>query len=154
MTPSLAGIADVASWVLLSAGAFFYIVGMIGLIRMPDIFTRLHAISVGETLGVVLLIGGMILQAGFTLVAVKLVFTMLVLLASIPVISHALARAALHDGEKPLLADEENRLVPTNPVDLYPELADRLSEPLTSETVEGDEAAGSATEGRAAPSNS
>lgn len=132
----LAQIADIASWILLLAGSFFFVIGMLGLHRMPDIFTRMHAVSVAETLGVALLIFGMLLQAGFTLVAVKLIFILLVLFVTAPVSSHALARAALHDGEKPLLAGKDGKLEPTDPVDQFPELAERLSTPLSSEAVE------------------
>ena len=52
------------------------------------------------------------------------------------VATHALARAALHDGEKPLLADAAGVLVPTDPVSLFPELGVRLAAPLKSEIVE------------------
>lgn len=94
---------DALSWVALIAGGFFYVVGAIGLIRMPDIFSRMHAVSVSETLGVGLLIGGMLLQAGPTLVAVKLIFILLMLLMTGPVATHALAHAALHDKMEPLI---------------------------------------------------
>ena len=129
---------DVASWAALLGGGFFYVVGAIGLNRMPDIFTRLHAVSVSETLGVGLLTLGMLLQAGFTLVAVKLIIIMVVMMWTGAVAAHALARAALHDGEKPLLADAAGALVATDPVRLFPELGVRLATPLTSEIVEGD----------------
>jgi len=135
-TGILASLADILSWVALSLGGFFYLVGAIGLNRMPDLFSRMHATSVSETLGAGLLILGMLLQAGFTLVAVKLIFILLVLLATAPVATHALARAALHNGERPLLADREGRLTPTDPVALFPELTEHLGEPLVSEQVE------------------
>lgn len=127
---------DIVSAVLLAAGAYFFVVGTIGLNRMPDIFTRMHATSVSETLGVGLLIFGMCLQSGLTLVTVKLIFILVVLLFTGAVSTHALARAALHDGEKPLLVNDKGRLVETDPVDLYPELGVRLAEPLVSETNE------------------
>jgi len=122
----------------LIGGAFFYLVGMIGLHRFPDVFTRMHAVSVSETLGAGLLIAGMILLAGVSLVAVKLVFLMVLILYSGPVIGHALARAALHDGQKPLIADARGNLRETDPADLYPELRERLGAPLTSETADND----------------
>ena len=62
-------------------GSFFTVVGALGLVRMPEIFTRMHAASVTDTLGVGFLILGMSLQAGFGLVTLKLLF----LLASVPV---------------------------------------------------------------------
>ncbi len=132
----MAQVIDLLSWAALVGGGFFYVVGAIGLNRMPDIFTRMHAVSVSETLGVGLMTLGMLLQAGFTLVAVKLILIMVVLMWTGAVATHALARAALHDGEKPLLADETGALVPTDPVSLFPELGVRLATPLKSEIVE------------------
>jgi len=129
-------VIDILSWAALLGGGFFYLVGLIGLNRMPDVFTRMHAVSVSESLGVGLLILGMALQAGFTLVTVKLFIIMVVMMWTGSVATHALARAALHDGEKPVLADADGRLVPTDPVSLFPELGSRLATPLVSESVE------------------
>ncbi|MEM9043068.1 MAG: monovalent cation/H(+) antiporter subunit G [Pseudomonadota bacterium] len=126
---------NLLSLVCLSLGGFFFLVGAIGLNRMPDLFTRMHATSVGDTMGFGLLILGMCLQAGFTLVTVKLIFILAVVLFTGAVGSHALARAALHDGEKPILANDKGILAETDPCEEFPELRERLSEPLTSETV-------------------
>lgn len=128
-------VIDILSALALVLGGYFFLVGAIGLNRMPDVFTRMHATSVSETLGVGLLILGMTLQAGLTLVTVKLIFILIVLLFTGAVATHALARAALHDGEKPLLNTDKGRLVPTDPVDIFPELGVRLAQPLTSETM-------------------
>ena len=98
---------DILSWVLLVAGGFFCIVGGLGLLRLPDFYTRLHAASVTDTLGAGLLILGMILQAGFTLVAAKLVVIGLLIFFTSPAAAHAIASAALGRGLKPLLADKE-----------------------------------------------
>ena len=65
---------DIASWALIILGSFFTIVGMLGLLRMPELFTRMHAASVMETLGAGFLILGMLIQAGVSLVAFKLLF--------------------------------------------------------------------------------
>ena len=64
---------DILSWIFLVAGGGFCLIGGLGLLRMPDVFTRLHAVSVIETLGMGFIILGLILQAGFTLVAAKLI---------------------------------------------------------------------------------
>lgn len=129
-------VVDLISWIALVAGGFFYFVGAVGLVRMPDVFTRMHAVSVSETLGTGLLILGMALQAGLTLVTVKLIIIFLVLMVVSPVSSHALARAALHDGKLPLLANAKGWLVETDCVDIFPELGPRLRQPLSSEQVE------------------
>ena len=132
----MATLLDILSFLALTAGGVFYVIGAVGMNRMPEVFTRMHAVSVSDTLGVGLLVLGMLLQAGFTLVAAKLIFIVLVLWTSGAVATHALARAALHDGERPLLAGEGGRLERASPVDLFPELAERLARPLTSETPE------------------
>jgi multicomponent Na+:H+ antiporter subunit G len=68
---------------------------------------HLHAASVIETLGAGLILFGLIIQAGWTLIAVKLVMLFLLIFFASPTASHALARAALAKGMKPLLKDEE-----------------------------------------------
>jgi len=60
----------------------------------------------------------------------------MVLLATAPVATHALARAALHDGEKPLLTGADGKLAIKDPNDLFPGLGERLAAPLLSDTVE------------------
>lgn len=127
---------DLLSWAALMAGAAFYLIGAIGLVRMPDVFTRMHATSVSETMGVTLLVVGMAIQAGFTLVAVKLGIIWVVLMVTGPVASHALARAALHDGLRPLLKGRSGELVATPCHEISLELSARLTSPLSSEQVE------------------
>ncbi len=111
---------DLISWLLLVAGGFFFLVGAIGLNRMPDVFTRMHAVSVGDTLGVGLLVAGMALQAGPTLVTVKLFLILLVILLAGPVATHALAQAALHDKLYPLVAGRSGKLVEGDPAIVAP----------------------------------
>ncbi len=99
-------IADAISWVLIALGSFFLVSGAIGLIRMPDVYTRMHAASVIDTLGAMLLILGLVFQSGFSLLALKLLFVIALLFFFGPVASHALAQAALHAGIEPLLAED------------------------------------------------
>jgi multicomponent Na+:H+ antiporter subunit G len=99
-------ILDLASWVLLSAGGFFCIAGGIGMLRMPDFYTRVHAASVSDTLGAGLILLGLALQAGWTLVAAKLAVIGLLIFFTSPAATHALARAALGRGLQPLLDRE------------------------------------------------
>lgn len=98
---------DIASGLCLLAGAFFCLVGAWGLLRMPDFYTRVHAASVLETLGADLILLGLVLQAGFTLVAAKLLLIGLLIFFASPTASHALTRAAMVRGVKPLLAKGE-----------------------------------------------
>ena len=92
-----------AGGILVVAGSFFVVVAAIGINRMPDVFTRLHAASVGDTLGFGLVAIGLMLVAGLTLVTVKLLFLLLLVAFAGPVVTHAIARAALHAGIEPKL---------------------------------------------------
>jgi multicomponent Na+:H+ antiporter subunit G len=103
----VSGVIDVASWACLVAGGLFCVVGGFGLLRMPDFYTRVHAASVVDTLGAGLMLLGLLLQAGLTLVGVKLLMIGLLLLVASPTATHALVRAAMHRGLEPLLADRK-----------------------------------------------
>jgi multicomponent Na+:H+ antiporter subunit G len=105
---------DAVSWALILFGSFFVLTGALGLLRMPDVFTRIHAAGLIDTLGAGLLISGMILQAGFSLIALKLVILAALFFFFTPVVTHALAQACLHEGIKPLLT-EDRRSRPIGP---------------------------------------
>ena len=100
-------IFDIASTVCLVSGGIFCVIGAVGLIRMPDLYTRMHAASVTDTLGAGLILFGLMLQAGLTLVAAKLLIVGLLILFTSPTATHALARAAFLRGVKPVLAGPE-----------------------------------------------
>ena len=100
-------IVDILSWMFLVAGGIFCVIGMIGLIRMPDVFSRLHGASVTDTLGAGFIIIGLVLQVGVTLVAAKLIIIMGLILLTSPVATHALAQAAFHAGIRPKLSHDE-----------------------------------------------
>lgn len=89
--------------VLLAAGGFFVLVGGVGVLRMPDLYTRLHAASVTEVMGTLLLMSGLMLLAGWSLPTVKLLAILLFLLLTGPVASYAVANTALIAGVKPRL---------------------------------------------------
>lgn len=99
---SVAAVADVISWVCLVAGGIFCVIGAVGLVRMPSFFTRMHAASVVDTLGAGLILIGLMVQAGFTLVSFKLAVLGVLLLFASPTATHALAKAALARGVDPL----------------------------------------------------
>lgn len=92
---------DIASWILLSAGGFFVFVGGVGALRMPDLYTRMHAASVTDTMGAILTLAGVMLQAGLSLATIKLAAILLFLLFTSPTASNALASAALLAGVRP-----------------------------------------------------
>jgi multicomponent Na+:H+ antiporter subunit G len=103
-------VVDTASWVCILLGSFFTVVGAFGLVRMPEVFTRMHAASVTDTLGVGFLLLGMGLQAGLSLVTLKLAFLLALFFFTGPVVTHALAQACLHEKIWPALtADRRGR---------------------------------------------
>jgi multicomponent Na+:H+ antiporter subunit G len=102
-------VIDIASGILIAAGSFFILVGSIGLLRLPDLYTRAHGTSIIDTVGAGFLILGLMLQAGWTLVALKLLFLLAISFITLPVVSHALARAALHENHQPKLSEDRRQ---------------------------------------------
>lgn len=82
-------------------GGVFIFIGGVGALRMPNLYTRMHAASLTDTMGAVLVIVGIMLQAGISLAAVKLAAILLFLLLTSPTASNALASAALLAGLRP-----------------------------------------------------
>lgn len=105
----MSAVIDAASWACLAAGGIFCIIGAVGLVRMPEFFTRIHAASITDTLGAGLILLGLMLQAGITLVTVKLLMIGVLILFTSPTATHALAKAGLTRGLKPLLAEDRSR---------------------------------------------
>lgn len=97
---------DWLSGLLLLSGGALCITGGIGLLRMPDFFSRVHAAGVTETLAAPLLLFGLMLQMDWSLDMVKVVMILVFVLATNPTASHAMAKAALHGGLRPLQAHE------------------------------------------------
>jgi multicomponent Na+:H+ antiporter subunit G len=82
-------------------GVFFLMVGSIGLIRLPDFYSRSHATGKSDTLGIMLVIFGLILYEGLTLNSAKLLVILTFVALTNPTATHALARAAFLFGLKP-----------------------------------------------------
>lgn len=101
MSAHLGIVLDVLSWILLVGGALACVVGGVGMLRMPDFYTRIHAASVSDAAGAGLILAGLLLQADSALVALKLAVIGLLIFFTSPVATHALARAALHRGLEP-----------------------------------------------------
>lgn len=102
----MSSVIDIASGILIALGCFFIVAGAIGMLRLPDIYTRVHGASVIDTAGAGFLLTGLMLQAGVSLVSVKLLFVLAIFFFTLPVAAHALAQAALHEGVKPLLSED------------------------------------------------
>ena len=99
-------IFDVLSWACLLTGSFFSIIGGVGIVRLPEFFSRMHGGGITDTLGAALIIMGLLFQAGVALTSFKLITILFFLMVSSPSSCHALARSALSKGVKPELEVE------------------------------------------------
>lgn len=100
---------NVASWLSLLAGCALCLIGGIGMIRMPDLYTRSHAASVTDTLGAGLILLGLGFQAGISLIAVKLLFIYMFLYITSPTSAHALVKSAYSKGIRaPRIEDQRS----------------------------------------------
>ena len=90
---------DIASWILLISGGVFVFVGGLGALRMPDFYTRIHAASVTDSAGTILILVGVMLQAGVSLALFKLFAILVFLLFTGPTAAYALANAARLGGK-------------------------------------------------------
>ena len=92
---------EIVSLVLLVAGAFFLLAGSVGIVRLPDFFTRTHATGKTDTLGLILALAGLAVHDGITLNSGKLLVAAVFVGLTAPVGTHALARAAYRSGLRP-----------------------------------------------------
>ncbi len=90
-------VLDLLSWASIVAGLFFVLTGTLGVLRLPDVFTRLHAAGMTDTMGAGFLVLAMCLQTGWSLVSLRFVMVYAFLLFTSPIATHAVARAA-HTG--------------------------------------------------------
>lgn len=110
---------NIASWIFLAIGGFLGITGAVGLFRFPDFYTRLHAASVTDTLCAGFIVLGLLMQADSAMTVFKLLLILLIILYTSPTAAHALAKAALHGGLKPVLSEDSSSA--PNPADTQPE---------------------------------
>ena len=107
----MALLLDILSWISIISGGIFCVIGAVGLIRLPDVYCRMHAAGIIDTIGVALILLGLIIQAGWTIALAKLVIILAFILFTSPTSCHALCRATLYGGINPLHADETLNLV-------------------------------------------
>lgn len=98
-----ATILEGLSWLFIGAGSVLVLTGGIGLLRLPDFYTRIHAAGITDTMGAWLILIGLMFVAGWTLITAKLVMLLLFLAITSPLSSHALAKAAFMRGLQPML---------------------------------------------------
>lgn len=102
-------IVDILSWICLILGSVLCIIGGLGLLRLPDFYSRMHGGGVTDTLGASLVLIGLMFQGGLTMITVKLVMILVILLITSPTSTHAVGKAALTSGLKPFLRDPDNK---------------------------------------------
>lgn len=105
---SQVSIVDLLSWVCLLTGTGFCLVGGIGMVRLPDFYSRVHAASMTDSLGAALVLLGLLLQAGLGNVGVKIVMVWAFLWLTSPAASHALAKAAYSRGVRVITGPSGN----------------------------------------------
>jgi multicomponent Na+:H+ antiporter subunit G len=86
---------------LLLVGTGFFLAGTLGLLRFPDVYTRLHALTKADNVGLGLVVAGLALQAESWAVAGKLLLIWLLVLLASASVAHLVARTALRKGIKP-----------------------------------------------------
>jgi multicomponent Na+:H+ antiporter subunit G len=96
---------------LIVAGVFFLAVSAVGLLRLPDFYSRLHAIGKSETLGAILVLAGLAIYNGLELSTLKILFILLFVLIANPTATHAVSQTALHSGLQPWTLKEGDKNV-------------------------------------------
>ena len=99
---------DIVSWICLVTGAVFGIIAGVGMIRLPDLFSRMHAAGVADTIAAGCILVGLMLQAGWSINLAKLLLILAFILFTSPTATHALAKAALHGGLRPLTGPQKD----------------------------------------------
>ena len=102
---------DILSWIALTLGGIFVFIGGLGALRLPNLYTRMHAASLTDTMAAILIIVGLMLQSGLTLTTLKLAAILAFLMFSSPTASNALASAAILSGHQP----QEGKVKPPEP---------------------------------------
>ncbi|MYC88079.1 MAG: monovalent cation/H(+) antiporter subunit G [Gemmatimonadales bacterium] len=100
-------ILEIVSSVLVIAGAVFAVIGGIGIVRLPDFFSRIHGAGITDTLGAGLILTGLMFLSPDWTVTVKLVAILVLLGITSPTATHALANAALETGLRPDVDETE-----------------------------------------------
>ena len=105
----MAAASEILMWVLIGMGSFFLIIGGVGLLRLPDFYSRIHAAGMTDTMGAWLVLLGLLFAGAGWLVNAKLLMLLFFLMLTSPLSSHALAKAAYLRGLKPMLGPDLRR---------------------------------------------
>ena len=97
---------QIVTWILIIGGSLAVLTGGIGVLRMPDFYTRMHAAGITDTMGAGLILAGLMVHSGWSLITAKLFLMAVFLFFTSPTSSFALAHAALTSGVEPVLVEE------------------------------------------------
>ena len=95
---TLDAVVSILAAALMLGGGFFLAVGSLGIVRLPDFYTRMHAQGKADTLGGMLLIAGLALHCGLQISTLKLLLLLVFIVVANPTATHALSRAAYRSG--------------------------------------------------------
>ena len=98
----------IISIIFIISGTFFLLTGTIGLLRLPDFYTRMHATGKCDTLGSLLILFGLSLYLGLSLGSVKIVLIMVFIFLTSPTATHSIAKAVF-DNKVPMWTKEKNK---------------------------------------------
>jgi multicomponent Na+:H+ antiporter subunit G len=91
----------IAAYFFFGWGIFFMVFGVLGMLRFPDLYTRLHPAGKAGTAGILSIFIGLILYSGFSLLSLRIILIALFIVITSPVASHAIARGAIESGIEP-----------------------------------------------------
>ena len=92
---------DILVILFILAGFFFFFTATLGLIRLPDFYTRLHATGKGDTLAVLYMLIGLAIHNGFNLTSLKILLIAVFMFLAQPTSTHAISRAAFECHHEP-----------------------------------------------------
>lgn len=91
---------NIISILLFLAGIFFFVVGTVGLLRLPDAITRVHATTKADTLGLGLIVVGLVLMIGFNVTSLKLIFVLVFVWITNPTAAHVISKAKVNQKDR------------------------------------------------------
>ena len=99
----MALLIELFSYLFILIGSILILVGSIGLLRLPDVFSRIHAVGMIDTAGIGFIILGLLFHSGFSNTSIKLIIMGAILFFTIPISGHAVAISAKQNDLKPIL---------------------------------------------------
>jgi multicomponent Na+:H+ antiporter subunit G len=100
-------ILNIIILICLTSGLFFFFVGVVGLVRMPDVFTRMHATTKCDTMGAGLIFLGLIIWQGMSFVSLNILLILIFVWLTNPTAAHAIAKSAYKRLESGLEVEED-----------------------------------------------